>query len=321
MELSKTVYSLVYPDTEKELLVLWRHEPIDLYQKAYKGVQNETHIKFLDGWKNWIKDIVKLPKLTHSYATHGSSEAIRESLANYASRFPRGTIHVFEGEYEGYAALAEGYNLSVVKHKRDKEHWGSLLKIKNEPFYLSQPSSIDGCFWENFDDFIKYLETKNPSVKLRLDLCYVGSTIVEKFVNCDYEIVDMVFFSLSKIFGVYYHRIGGVFSKEAIPGLFGNVWFKNVFSLKFGTDLMNRFKPSELPKKYAHLQSQAVEEANRYLSGSFISSDVFLLAYNINPQNKEVEFTRDGGIARLCLTPRLDELIRGEFNEKFNIIK
>src|SRR5918999_601042 len=58
-----------------------------------------------------------------------------------------------------------------------------------------------------------------------------------------------VFFSLSKAFGVYYHRIGGVLSRAPLPGLEGNRWFKNVFSLALGTLLLERFGVRELPAR------------------------------------------------------------------------
>ncbi len=304
--ITKTVYSLIYPETETLLLKLWEKKPLDLYRRAYEGHQDRVHRTFFESYKNWIKGSVTLPSNFKEYPTAGSSEAIRESLADFASKCPRGRIHVFNGDYEGYEALARGYNLEVVKH--DREDFSSLKDIKDhEPFYISQPSSINGCYWDKFPDFITYLETNSIKVKVRADLCYVGACTVEKPVDLSSDLVDMVFFSLSKTFGVYYHRIGGVFSKEEIPGLNGNVWFKNLFSLEFGSALLQIYPIGYLPRKYKHLQDKA--QAKLLSEGIQTSpSDVLFLLHSSAESNPE--YSRNSLWSRLCISPLLDKEFR-----------
>ena len=70
-----------------------------------------------------------------------------------------------------------------------------------------------------------------------------------------------VIFSLSKPFGVYYHRIGGVLTRAEVPTLRGHLWFKNLFSLHLGERLMAAHGARELPARYAALQQRALNRA------------------------------------------------------------
>ena len=287
---------------------LWELKPIEMYQRSYEGSQDSAHKDFFLAYKSWIKESVSLPLNFKEYPTAGSSEAIRESLADYASKCPGGRIHVLDGDYEGYEALARGYGLSVVKHNR--EDFNSFKTIQNEPLYLSQPSSIDGCYWDKFQDLVSFLETNEVKVLIRADLCYVGACTRELPVDLSSPLVDMVFFSLSKIFGVYYHRIGGVFSKQDIPGLTGNIWFKNLFSLKLGTMLLSSYKIGELPRKYAHLQEKVKNSLKTEQGLNLECSDVLFLlksSAKLNP-----EYRRNDQWSRFCVSPLIDKA----FNEK-----
>jgi hypothetical protein len=207
--------------------------------------------------------------------------------------------------------------IEVIKHERYR--WSSAVNAyphyTHQPFrpgdcfYLSHPSSIDGNIWPHADAFIEAMAKNHPQVSIRLDLCYLGTT-TKDFVlnNANLFNVEMIFFSLSKVFGVYYHRIGGVFSKKAFPGLYGNKWFKNLFSLKLGTALMEEFSPKDLPRKYAHLQEEAVVEL-RENTGEHptAASDVVLLAWASRPVSRPNKAWEDcfirGNHIRYCLTP------------------
>jgi hypothetical protein len=84
---------------------------------------------------------------------------------------------------------------------------------------LSQPSAIDGNLWPGYGDFLQHMAERHPQVEVMLDLCYVGLLARDYAIEIGYPNIVRLFFSLSKIFGVYYHRMGGVFSKREIPGL------------------------------------------------------------------------------------------------------
>lgn len=305
---SRTVYSLIYPDTEKVLTKLWKKNPLEMYRNAHTGVQENVHLEFKDVWLDWTKDVVVWNQgLTNFYPTAGSSEAIRESIAQYSHHLGQ-RMHVFEGDYEGYSSFAAAYGIKVVKHSRN--NFNTLMGINpGERFYLSQPSSIDGNVWDKFDEFVKFLEFFAPQTDLMLDLCYVGSISKEYKIDVSSKLVHTVFFSLSKVFGVYYHRIGGVFSKREMPGLIGNKWFKNIFSLTLGMELMRKYSIRQIPMKYEKERKKVIRALNKEQGFELVSADVFMLA-NSN-SDKLKDYRRAGETtARICLTPMLDKELR-----------
>lgn len=299
---SKTVFSLVYPETEKVLAKLWKKRPLYLYQNSYleKPIQTKLHLKFRDRWLKWTsRSISHNPELIKNfYPTAGSSEAIRESLALFKAQGGK-KIHVFSGEYEGYRALAEAYDLKVIEF--DRNQWKKIKLSPDDRFYISQPSSIDGNLWKEFPNFIKKMETSKA--KVMLDVCYVGTTTKKIKVDTNSPAIHTLFFSLSKVFGVYFHRIGGVFSKEPIPGLEGNKWFKNLFSLLLGIKLMKKYKLNKLPKKYKKLQHKICHQ------NKIKPSDVIMLAFSDLTNEKAKDFKRTSNQARYCLTQKITEAL------------
>lgn len=311
---TRTVYSLRFPETEKVFREMMTSD-LDViearHREAWTKKQDSYHRNFFDTWERWMSDAEMrdlhafiTEDLDYKYPSAGSSEAIREvlatlgSAANYRPATGGVAIHVFTGEYEGYEALAKPYGLRVVKHDRDIyeesiQAYAEYHDLRGDVFFLSQPSSIDGNVWEGFYDFLQFMN--DTPLRVALDLCYVGSVPSSKWfnekghpkfgmvlydsVNC----IDYVFFSLSKVFGVYYNRIGGVYSRHPIPGLWGNMWFKNLDSLYFGQKLMETYSLFEIPDKYEDVAKACVKDLQSEAALQFKhlhKSDVLLLAHS-----------------------------------------
>jgi hypothetical protein len=338
--ISKTVYSLIYPETRMMIENLWnlggRGELSEMYEEPETKKQDEMHKEFLNKWLSWVAPIVDFDPgvLAYSYPTNGSSEAIRDAIDEIAATgMGHRAIIVFDGEYEGYEAIAKARHILFIKIRR--EHWKEDLNalIDNEAiiprsFFLSQPSAIDGNLWAEYDEFMSYTRDHFPHMRIYLDLCYVGAVAKDYKINATYSHIEKVFFSLSKIFGVYYHRVGGVFSRKEMPGLYGNMWFKNLFSLRLGVNLMETFGPYDLPRNYQHVQGTIVEDGMmEYLTNRIISivrpSDVIILAHYYRPKNElEIEtYLARGQSVRLCLTPAMAKYIHEHAPRKANKIQ
>jgi hypothetical protein len=320
---SKTVYSLYYPETASIIEEICRDFPHDIYREAWTKKQDPLHDQFLNTWLSHLGSPVfgNTLDFPHRYPANGSSEAIRETVADFAvesqARKIPSRLHVFQGEYEGYRAYAEAYGIEVVEHARNHSHpndWQLAAQNVNKQmrdgdrFYISQPSSIDGNIWPHYDEFVAEMAKHNPGVGIYLDLCYLGTTTWPwKIKNINSFNVAAVFFSLSKVYGVYYHRIGGVFTRKPLPGLYGNQWFKNLLSLRIGHQLMLRLVNS-LPKQYKDLQQEAVDaiEEQGYPNDvvNIQPSDVVLLAHGKGPgfHDWDTQLAR-GKTLRYCLTP------------------
>ena len=244
----------------------------------------------------------------------GASEGIHALLA-YQATHGGGRVHVFDGEYEGYAYTAGALEIPVVFHPRDE---GSLRGVAEsiEPgdtFWLSQPSAIDGNLWSGFATFTSLLAEHAPGARLVVDLTYVGAVPGLVPISLENPLVSAVLWSLSKPFGVYYHRIGGLLTREEIPSLRGQLWFKNLFSLALGERLMATFGPGELPRRYLEKQASAVSSAiaEGTVPPGTRASDVVLLAHGVRGDATWDEYRRGAGL-RFCLSPSMDAMINRE---------
>jgi hypothetical protein len=311
----RTVYGIYYPETRRVVDALWAEHPHDWYERNYTGRQDAMHRPFFDRWRAWsaAAGLTLGHSYPHGYPTAGANEAIHALLALHATH-GGARIHVFAGEYEGYPILAQALGLEVVTHAREPERYRESLAAAaraGDVFWLSQPSAIDGNLWTGFDDFRDWLTTAIPGVKLVVDVTYVGAVPIEARIDLDHDAVTAVIFSLSKPFGVYYHRIGGVLTRAEVPTLRGHLWFKNLFSLHLGERLMAAHGARELPARYAVLQRETLEGAVAAgeVPRTARPSDVVMLAHAPADGERFTEYTRGPGL-RFCLSPGMDGALR-----------
>lgn len=328
-EITKTVYSMCYPESKIVLdeLLSKKDEIHSMYSETFTKKQDAYHHSFLNAFKNWSKPVldVNWSNFKFSYPTNGSSEAIREQLAHLKS-VGKQNLYVFHGEYEGYEAIAKPLGFNIIKVHRTKECYNITYK-KNSCFFLSQPSSVDGNLWEDYDRFMRHIAYTDPYLDIYVDICYIGTIQEEYLINLDYENIKGVFFSLSKSFGVYYHRIGGCFLKEENPLLYGNMWFKNVFAMKYGEELLNRIGVYYYPETYRKKQVDAIYKLckERGINITKVKiSDVIILA-TVNTRNADTEALKfikeklnrgNDKQVRICLTPLMEADIWKEYNEE-----
>ncbi len=333
---TKIVYSLVMPETEAVINSVLDGETLEgetgrdrfhhLFREAWTQKQDLVHEEFFRTWKAWTAAIVQFDVVDFPfvYPTAGASEALREvvhahaALARKESFCPK--IHVFDGEYEGFAAYAAAAGVEVTVHRR--QHWREAIDRVGlkEQFYISQPSAIDGFVWEDFDDFAAELNRRVPTAEIMLDLSYVGCVAREFIVKAYFPNVAAIFLSLSKPAGVYYHRIGGVYARKEYLGLFGNKWFKNIASLAIGTSFMSQFGVHELPRKYRAVQKCVIEHINHQLRLALQPADIVLLGVgeaSASPSDIERYLLRGPKgeqKVRVCLTPLMAHTINPALN-------
>jgi histidinol-phosphate/aromatic aminotransferase/cobyric acid decarboxylase-like protein len=316
----KTVYSIYWPFTRDLIDEAWRTDRDAIhrqYEQAWTKTQDALHDPYLQRWTEWAAPVQ--PRITRQafpywYPTNGSSEALRETLADFAANRRDNALHVFAGEYEGYEAYARGYGVRVLQHDRRDFTAARHPFRAGDIFMLSHPSAIDGNLWSDYEAFLRHMAERQPQVEVMLDLCYVGLVARDYAIRIDYPNVTRVFFSLSKIFGVYYHRMGGVFSKREIAGLYGNMWFKNLHSIYLGRRLLERSTVRTIPDAYGGYQAAIVRKLqNRF--PTLQPSDAILLGHHRFDDGSAMEtdrMLRRGDVVRYCLTPAMEMAIRSE---------
>jgi len=332
---SKTVYALVTPETEaaKNFILgnamagpdAARRHYLEQFRDAWTGKQYASHEAFIERWMAWAAPVVTIDAagFPWRYPTAGGSEALFHVIAAHGNRARvehfNPEVHVFAGEYEGYKAYAEACGIAVVEHPRtDWQAVGRTLPA-TALFCLSQPSAIDGNVWPHANEFLSLLAAAGEHPRVLLDVTYVGSIAEPPSMRiaADGPSVQALAFSLSKPFGVYYDRIGGVLCRKAMPSLFGNQWFKNLTSLQLGQALLECHDVFDLPRRYKSVQHEAAARIGRRLGLTLAPCDVSVLA------QANAEATTDRALAaflrrpagdhnaslRLCLTPTMAEMI------------
>ncbi|MDD9900668.1 MAG: hypothetical protein OXT65_06790 [Alphaproteobacteria bacterium] len=315
---SKTVYSFVMPETERALDAVMdadREGLRDMYREAWTQKQDAMHEDFMHTWTAWSAPVLQWDagEFPWSYTTGGASEALREVIYAYGHRARqegfKPVIHIFEGEYEGFRAYAEAAGIDVIAHNRTAWQDVAGRVGATDQFYISHPSAIDGNVWADFDVFIADMNTRAPTAEVMLDLTYIGAVARDFTVNAKSPNISALFFSLSKPMGVYYHRIGGVFSRRAYPGLFGNKWFKNLLSIRLGTVMMRHYGVYDLPRKYTTVQAEALKSARAETGLDLQPSDVWLLATGAESDSDLARYLVRAGQVRVCLTPRIAQIV------------
>lgn len=321
---SGTIYSLVMPESEAALAAIVddRRRYFDMYHEPWSQKQDDMHVAYFDTWTQWSRPVVDFPAdlFPHRYPTAGASEGIFKIMAEYLAASRRDgvdpSIHIFDGEYEGFPAYAASLGIAVVRHERQNLRMVPAAIGKGAMFWISQPSAIDGMVWDDFLGFIDQMARERPDVPVIPDLTYVGSVARSFAIDLHAPNIPAFVISHSKPFGGYYHRVGGVFSRTELPSLFGNKWFKNLQSLACATEMMKRHGVFDLPRKYRAVQEEVARRVGRALDvPALAAADVMLLGIApAGPGQSDLvkhvfRGSGDERVVRLCLTPAMTCLI------------
>lgn len=320
---SGTIYSLVMPESEAAFAaVVGEADFLDRYREPWTQKQDRMHEAYFERWLDWSAPVVSIRggDFPFRYPTAGASEAIFKLIAEFASECRASArepaVHMFEGEYEGFAAYADSLKVRVERH--DRTAWRDVAAKLDEDcqFWISQPSAIDGGVWPHFEAFVQAIAEDGRGARIVPDLTYVGSVARDYRIALDSPAIPAVVISHSKPFGGYYHRVGGVLARREHPSLFGNKWFKNLLSLAWGTEMMRRHAVFDLPRKYRPVQEEAARRVAALLGvDGLVAADVALLA-TAEPHAglplllaSVLRGSPAERVVRLCLTPAMTCLI------------
>ena len=304
---STTVYSVVWPETEALVRRCMTHEldaMLNAHRDAHTKHQDGLHEPFFDAWTRFAAPALAWNPgdFPEHYPTAGSSEAIRELIRRQA--WTGQDLVVFDGEYEGYEAIAAAQGTRV--HRVDRTDWRGTLDAwrrtgapwgeKGAVWWVSQPSALDGNLWSDFADWLDAVEALagvSGGCRVWVDLTYVGRARMATPIALTSPVVDGVVFSLSKVMGAYYRRIGGCMARAEVPGLWANRWFKNLDALYLGQRWLEEAGDALTEgAKYREAQQTAMALALEALGGDaewrgrgvvWKASDVALLMYAEDP--------------------------------------
>jgi len=279
------------------------------FREPRNVVDLDNHQKIMDRITTKYSEIIHpLGDFEHVAPGAGSSPLIFHLLA-YLKGKGHDTISVLDGEYAGYGAYATHLGMKVITHKSflDGEDGDTV-------WFISNPSARNGNFVR--PSFITSL--CNQGAKIVLDLSYAGSTHPYVYDVSNENIIGVIL-SQSKPYGVFRFRMGGfLYTREEIPSLFGNKWFKDPMRMLQSLKLVEDLGFHTLYKKYRPVQKAIISEINKTHGLSISASDALLIGH-IDPftadkldaeQSIVVEpYKRGSGWYRFCITPYFEELI------------
>jgi histidinol-phosphate/aromatic aminotransferase/cobyric acid decarboxylase-like protein len=297
-----TVYSYYLPEVRAAISDVVAAYPHDVFLRSLTPAGLDAfHEPILDKLVAAHRhDVPNLADFPYRYPTAGSEEGIREYLSRLATGGTR-RIYMFAGDYEGYREVARTRGIDTVEVQKETPP-SSLLPGH---WFLSNPSARDGNIVGPGD--LRAIAEAGHQVFY--DLSYLGSTTPATY-DVSHPNVAAVAVSFSKTFGLFYYRIGFLFTREPVPALFANKWFKNVLSLLIAERVLG-LDAAALASKYKGVQQAVVEDLNRAHGLELRASDAFLLAHlraadadAHSPAARAVleRYRRHDGY-RLCLTP------------------
>ncbi|CAN5404593.1 hypothetical protein BH10PLA2_BH10PLA2_27550 [soil metagenome] len=302
LEAITTVYSYYLPEIRALISRMTHDYPHDVFLRSIKPGLDDFHVPIIDRLTAvHARSLPGLEEFSNRYPTAGSEEGIREYMTHLRNRGVE-SIYVWCGEYEGYREVAKTRGLSVceVAYTQDP------AELTPGHWFLSNPSARNGLFVPEE----KIQGVLQAGHKVFYDLSYLSSTAPHIY-NLDHPNVDAAAISFSKPFGLFYYRIGFLYSRAQVPVLYANKWFKNVFGLLIAQRLLEEIDLPALAARYKALQAQIVADINRDCGLELIESDAFLLAHLPKEKVERLNSTQRESIARFqrgddyrfCLTP------------------
>jgi histidinol-phosphate/aromatic aminotransferase/cobyric acid decarboxylase-like protein len=297
-----TVYSYYLPEIQELITRMTRDYPHEVFLRSITPGLDDFHQPVIDRLIAFHgADVPGLSGYAHRYPTAGAEEGIREYLT-----FLQGKgvdqIYMWEGDYEGYREVAKTRNIEAVS----VPYGSDPRSLSPGYWFLSDPCARNGM--------IVPVDLRNAILeaghKMFYDLSYLGTTPPHVF-DASHPNIEAVTISFSKPYGLFYYRIGFTLFREAIPTLYANKWFKNIYGLLIADKILGEIDQTALAKKYKAIQAEIVAGINRDFPLGLSESDAFLLAKLPTAEAAQLPDELQAMIARyrrgewfrFCLTP------------------
>lgn len=297
----KTVYSYYLPEIRQIVTDLTRKYPHEIFLNSLGGNLDDFEQPVIDKLVRYREeDLPDLGQFPCRYPTAGAEEGIREFLTMLQSR-GENRIYMLAGDYEGFRDVAATRNIATIEVGPEQ----NPARLKPGYWFISNPSARNG---NHLPDGLIH-SVCEAGHKVFYDMSYLGTT-APRIYRLDHPNIVAVAISFSKPYGLFYYRIGFLFTRKPVPALYANKWFKSIFGLLIAEKILDKIAPWEIAGKYKAIQRYVVSQIERECGLQLQPSHSFLLAHvaqtneQITQSNQEAlrPFLR-GEYYRFCLTP------------------
>jgi histidinol-phosphate/aromatic aminotransferase/cobyric acid decarboxylase-like protein len=248
---------------------------------------NSTHNEFVNDYFKWfanphnINGIEKFNSLSYC---NGTTEAFDKFYHKHMHR----KLRFLRGEYFYHQIMAKRFfkESSFIDDPND---------ISNDDVVvMSVPFSDTGNVPEHYNDIMTQCEKNN--IPVLLDMAYI-SLAVKLDINVDYQCIDTITTSLSKVFPVAHWRIGMRMQKENLDDTLDAYEmnsYLNTHAVNVGHQLIKQYPADYSFNKYRQQQLSFCNMLDIKPSDSFI--------FGIDQFNKHPEYNRGGPSNRFCFS-------------------
>lgn len=267
---------------------------LKLFNKELMFFENCSNKKFVNQYKTWLQQssfnkIKGLSEFKFGQYSYGSTTAIAEFIKRHSNR----RLRISKDDFLLTKILSKCYRINLKFLEDD------IIK-KNDVLIISHPFTGNGNVYPSFEKILDSCDKKN--VPVLIDGAYFG---ICKNINyplqrsCIREFTS----SLSKNFGVQNLRIGIRLSKDYIDDTL-NVPIQmadcfNKLGALIGIELMKKFKPDYIVKKYEKTYNKICKKFNLIPTNTI----TFGLGDKLSKKNK-FKFQR-GSYVRICVSKAL----------------
>lgn len=249
--------------------IVFRTAEVDLYDK-------DLIPKFCSSYRNWIlsSDLNNFAGLDN-FNSLSYSNGTTESFDKFRIRHRNKRLKVLRDEYLYHKLFLGAEDIVGLESLRS-----------GDAVIISAPYVKTGeihPLMNNILDVCDRLE-----IPVLIDCAYYGLCANLSF-NFDHPCIEDIAFSLSKVFGTSYYRIGVRFSKDQDDSLsnFGREGYVNRLGAAIGAQLLDRFSPDYLFSTYRETQIRFCKHLNILPSNSVIFGIDINNFFNLNPRADE----------------------------------
>ena len=234
--------------------------------------------KFYNEFDTWIhsssQPVAGLPG--RGYIVNGITEALDQTYSLYKK------IGIFDGEY--------GYHELALPKKRL-----TTRLDRADCIIVSHPFSADGM---SAHEKLAYADSFGKPIVV--DCAFFGVCMNQSFDFTPYKNIKSVVFSLSKVFGSGWHRVGMLYTSDPYPITVPDKWsYHQLATAEKHYGLLSKVGPDSIPEYYRNEQLKICYKYN------LLPSDTII--FGIDQQGiLDRKFER-GSINRICISKLLED--------------
>ena len=250
---------------------------------TYQEGDRKTFINDYRDWMSHGKDFVGLSKYEHIDFCAGTTEAFGQFYYQHMDK----RLRLYKGEYFYHWLMARNYF-------KQSEAIGEIPLAKDDVVVISCPFSGTGNIPKTFYEVLEQCESLK--IPVMLDLAYINITDIQT-LNLDYDCIEVLTTSLSKVFPVETNRIGRRLRRNNYDDslcAYNQNNYVNLYSVNIGHNLIKKFDNKWLTNKYRSRQKDLCWELGIKVSDSVI--------FGLAKKGNYDEYDRGGEYNRLCFS-------------------